>query len=93
MISEYKASLVLYAEIKQKHQKWIIHGKLLVRVATSEREGKLSNPRGHAAGAQCMIFFSKNYKIPHTDAARELCVNFAVAKNTVAAVCSLRILN
>ena len=30
----YKASLALYAQIKQKNQKWIIHRKL--RVATSE---------------------------------------------------------
>jgi hypothetical protein len=51
-----KASLALSAQIKQKYQKWIIHRKL--RVATSEREGKLSNPRGRAARARCMnIFF------------------------------------
>jgi hypothetical protein len=40
-------ALALYAEIKQKNQKWIIHEKLTV--ATSEREGKLSNPRARRA--------------------------------------------
>ena len=30
-----------------------------------------------------MTFFPKIYEIPRTSAARELCVDFAVAKNTV----------
>ena len=46
---EKTTDLALYAEIKQKYQKWIIHEKL--RVATSEREGKLSNPRARPARA------------------------------------------
>ena len=49
LIWAYVASLALYAQIKQEYQKWIIHRKL--RVPTSEREGKLSNPRGRAAHA------------------------------------------
>jgi hypothetical protein len=31
-----------------------IHRKLYIRVPTSEREGKLSNPRARAARARCM---------------------------------------
>ena len=38
---------ILDARLHRKYQKWIIHRKL--RVRTSEREGKLSNPRGRAA--------------------------------------------
>jgi hypothetical protein len=33
-------------------------------------EGKLSNPRGRAAGARCMNFFPKIYEIPRAFAAR-----------------------
>ena len=40
---------ILDAGLHRKYQKWIIHRKL--RVRTSEREGKLSNPRGRAARA------------------------------------------
>jgi hypothetical protein len=58
-----KARLALSAaKRKQKYQngntctKFSIHRKLLnlVRVTTSEREGKLSNPRARAARAPCM---------------------------------------
>jgi hypothetical protein len=45
--------LIFFLHIKPgNNQKWIIHEKL--RVATSEREGKLSNPPGRAARARCM---------------------------------------
>jgi hypothetical protein len=50
------------AEIKQKYQNGNIHRKL--RVATSEREGKLSNPRGRAARARCMNFPPENFRKP-----------------------------
>ena len=43
------ARLALYCVFKQKYQKGFIHRKLTV--PTSEREGKLSNPRGRAARA------------------------------------------
>jgi hypothetical protein len=66
------------------YQNGNIHRKL--KVPTSEREGKLSNPRGHPARERCMIFFPKIYEIPRTHAARELCVDFAAAKNTVSMV-------
>ena len=46
-------------------------------------EGKLSNPRGRAARTRCMNFFPKIYEIPRTATAREPCVDFAAAKNTV----------
>ena len=49
MQKRYKASLALYRFCKQKYQKGFIHRKLTV--PTSEREGKLSNPRGRAARA------------------------------------------
>jgi hypothetical protein len=49
---QQEITLALYAEIKQKYQNGNIHRKR--RVATSERKGKLSNPRAHAARARCM---------------------------------------
>jgi hypothetical protein len=49
LIWAYKARLALYAQIKQKYQNVNIHQKLTV--PTSEREGKLSNPRARRAGA------------------------------------------
>jgi hypothetical protein len=49
LIWAYKARLALYAQIKQKYQNGNIHQKLTV--PTSEREGKLSNPRARAARA------------------------------------------
>jgi hypothetical protein len=61
----YKASLALYAKRKQKYQNGNIHRKL--KVPTSEREGKLSNPRRRAARARCMNFFPENLRNPaHT---------------------------
>ena len=62
LISKYKERLALYSEIKHKNQNWIIHGKL--RVATSESEGKLSNPRGRAARVGCMKCFFENLRNP-----------------------------
>jgi hypothetical protein len=50
----YKASLDSYAHSKQKKLKVDFHQKLRVPVPTSEREGKLSNPRARAARARCM---------------------------------------
>ena len=44
-----KASLALSPIRKQKYQNGSIHRKL--KVPTSEREGKLSNPRARAARA------------------------------------------
>jgi hypothetical protein len=70
--------LAVYYVFKQKYQKGFIHRKL--RVRTSEREGKLSNPRGHAARARCM---EKIYGNSRSCAAREPCIDFAAAKNTV----------
>jgi hypothetical protein len=46
-----KASLALSSKRKQKYQNGNIHRKL--KVPTSEREGKLSNPRARAARAPC----------------------------------------
>jgi hypothetical protein len=45
-------TLALFAQIKQKYQNGNIHRKLTV--PTSEREGKLSNPRVRAECARCM---------------------------------------
>jgi hypothetical protein len=47
-----KASLTLLQSRKQKYQNGSIHRKL--RVPTSEREGKLSNPRASARRARAM---------------------------------------
>jgi hypothetical protein len=58
----YKARLALYPVCNQKYQKWIIHRKL--KVPTSEREGKLSNPRGRAARPRCMNFSPENLRDP-----------------------------
>jgi hypothetical protein len=44
-----KASLALFPKRKQKYKNGNIHRKL--KVPTSEREGKLSNPRARAARA------------------------------------------
>ena len=51
-IFEDTASPYLYVKRKQKYQNGNIHRKL--RVPTSEREGKLSNPRARAPRARCM---------------------------------------
>jgi hypothetical protein len=77
----YKASLALYPVFKQKYQKGFIHRKL--RVRTSEREGKLSNPRGRAARAMHEFFFSKIYEFPRTNAARARCGDFLPPIGTV----------
>ena len=53
---------ILDARLHRKYQKWIIHRKL--RVRTSEREGKLSNPRGRAARARCMEKIYGNLRKP-----------------------------
>jgi hypothetical protein len=47
---------------KQKYQNGSIHRKL--RVPTSEREGKLSNPGGRAARARCMEKIYGNLRKP-----------------------------
>ena len=60
-----KARLALYAKRKQKYQNGNIHRKL--RVPTSEREGKLSNPRGRAARARCMDKIYGNLRKPARD--------------------------
>ena len=78
---QYKARLALYCKRKQKYQNGNIHRKL--KVPTSEREGKLSNPRGPAARPRCIIFFSKIYEIPRKNAARESCSYFAPLISTV----------
>jgi hypothetical protein len=76
----YKPSLALYPVFKQKYQKGFIHRKL--RVQTSEREGKLSNPRGRAAramhGENLRKFTETRARPP-----RALCTDFLVAKYTV----------
>ena len=58
----YKASLALYAKRKQKYQNGNIHRKL--KVPTSEREGKLSNPRARAARAPCREKIYENLRKP-----------------------------
>jgi len=70
-ISAYKASLALYAERKQKYQNGNIHRKLTV--PTSEREGKLSNPRARAARAPCREKIYENLRKPaHARLARAM---------------------
>jgi hypothetical protein len=54
--------LALYAKIKQNYRNGNIHRKL--RVPTSEREGKLSNPRARAARARCMEKIYGNLRKP-----------------------------
>jgi hypothetical protein len=77
-----KASLALYWKRKQKYQNGNIHRKL--KVPTSEREGKLSNPRGHAARARCMIFPPENLRNPaQTNATRAPCGDFLPPIGTV----------
>jgi hypothetical protein len=57
-----KASLALLPKRKQKYQNGNIHKKL--KVPTSEREGKLSNPRGRAARARFMKKIYGNLRKP-----------------------------
>ena len=80
LISAYKASLALYAEINRENQKWIIHEKLTV--ATSEREGKLSNPRAAPRACDAWRKFTEIYGNPCATAARALCIDFLDAKCT-----------
>ena len=58
----YTASLDLYAKRKQKYQNGNIYRKL--RVPTSERECKLSNPRAGAPRARCMEKIYGNLRKP-----------------------------
>jgi hypothetical protein len=61
------------------YQNGSIHRKL--RGPTSEREDTLSNPRG---ARDAWRKFTEIYGIPRGGAAREPCIDFAAAKNTVA---------
>jgi hypothetical protein len=72
--------LALSPEIKQTNQKWIVYEKL--GVATSEREGKLSNPRVRRGG-DAWRKVTKIYVNPRKLAARALCISFLVTKSTV----------
>ena len=60
--TQYKARLALCCVCNQKYQKRIIHRKL--RVPTSEREGKPTNPRGRAARARRMEKIYGNLRKP-----------------------------
>ena len=73
----YKASLDTLRKKKNKND--IIYEKL--RVPTSEREGKLSNPRARPASVmheENLRKFTEPARRPRT-----LCSNFFIAKNTV----------
>jgi hypothetical protein len=59
---EDKARLALSSKRKQKYQNGNIYWKL--RVPTSERKGKLSNPRGRTARARCMEKIYGNLQNP-----------------------------
>jgi hypothetical protein len=54
--------LALFSLRKKKNKNDIFHEKL--KVPTSEREGKLSNPRGRAACGRCMEKFYGNLRKP-----------------------------
>jgi hypothetical protein len=64
-----KASLALSAIRKQKYQNGNIHRKL--KIPTSEREGKLSNPRARAA-RDAWRKFTEIYENPRATAARAM---------------------
>ena len=65
----YKASLALYAKIKQKYQNCNLHRKL--KFPTSEIESKLPNPR--AARVRCMEEIYGNLRKPaHAGHARAM---------------------
>jgi hypothetical protein len=75
----------LYSLCARKKQKRHFHEKL--KVPTSERVGKLSNPRGHAARARrardAWRKFTEIYGNPRGGgAARAPCIDIAAAKNT-----------
>ena len=81
-IVEFTASLDLYVKRKQKYQNGNIHRKL--RVPTSEREGKLSNPRARAPRARdAWRKFKEIYGNPRGRAVRAPCIDFLAAKYTV----------
>ena len=66
-VVENHGRLVLSSKRKQKYQNGNIHRKL--RVPTSEREGKLSNPRARAARAPCREKITEIYGNPRARAA------------------------
>ena len=69
-------------KIIQKYQNGNIHRKL--RVPTSEREGKLSNPRARAPRARdAWRKFKEIYGNPRGRPARAPCIDFLAAKYTV----------
>ena len=75
-------SLDLYATRKQKYQNGNIHRNL--RVPTSKREGKLSNPHARAPRARdAWRKFTEIYGNPRGRAARAPCIDFLAAKYTV----------
>jgi hypothetical protein len=53
------------------------------RPGSGSREGKLSNPRGRAARARCMKFFSKIYEISRASAAQARCASSLPDNSTV----------
>ena len=75
-----RVRLALSAKRKQKYQNGNIHRKL--KVPTSERAGKLSNPRARAARA-CREKISKVYGNPRATAARAPCIDFLPVIGTV----------
>ena len=82
IIFKYTASLYLYVKRKQKYQNGKFHRKL--RVPTSEREGKLSNPRACTPRARdAWRKFKEIYGNPRCRAVRAPCIDFLVAKCTV----------
>jgi hypothetical protein len=78
-----KMGLVLFTNRhrQQKYQNGNIHLKL--KVTTSRRQGKLSNPRARAACPPCLEKIREIYGNQRADTARALCINFAVANSTV----------
>ena len=84
--TRYKARLALYRVCKQKYQKGFIYQKLRVdlRLRTSEREGKLSNPRVRAPRARdAWRKFTEIYRNPRDGAARAPCIDFLLVIGTV----------
>jgi hypothetical protein len=81
-----KASLALFTNSKQKYQNGNIHRK--IRVPTSEREGKLSNPRARRA-RDAWRKFTEIYGNPRARAARALCIDFLPLIGTVLSATTL----
>jgi hypothetical protein len=72
--------LALFTTPKQKYHNGNIHREL--KVPTSDREGKQSNPRArHARDAWRK--FTEIYGNPRDCTAREPCIDYAAVKNTV----------